>query len=111
MECGCRTIVHIYNYVESKVNTCKLREVTSGRGGLFDVSTTCCVTGTRRREDYREDKREGKEKRRQKKKKRRRKSMKRRKRQLMESILGHTHTRTEAHLHTPAKKHCQYDCN
>lgn len=69
MECGCRTIVHIYNYVESKVNTCKLRGVTSGRGGLFDVSTTCCVAGTswydrkdaRKRERTRREKKRTKE--------------------------------------------------
>lgn len=64
MECGCRTIVHIYNYVESKVNTCKLRGVTSGRGGLFDVSTTCCVAGTSwyDRKDARKREREQEEK-------------------------------------------------
>lgn len=62
MERGCRTIVHIYNYVESKVNTCKLRGVTSGRGGLFDVSTTCCVAGTRMIEKMRGREREQEEK-------------------------------------------------
>ena len=35
MECGCRTIVHIYNYVESKVNTCKLRGVTKWEGWII----------------------------------------------------------------------------
>lgn len=86
MECGCRTIVHIYNYVESKVNTCKLRGVTSGRGGLFDVSTTCCVAGTSwyDRKDARKREREQEEK----KKERRRAIIERRRRQLDRAKRG-----------------------
>lgn len=103
MECGCRTIVHIYNYVESKVNTCKLRGVTKWEGWIIrrvdDVLCSWYEDGKRdiaRRRRKREREREEK-----KEKERRRKIMEGRK----EETTGERARRKMKNEHTGTYTH------